>query len=121
MKSVDDTDDITEGTNKFATAAEKTKLGHITVTQAVDLDTVETNANNVPGIKTKTDFITVTQAVDLDTMESDIAGKQPLDSDLTAVAGLAANGLIARTSAGNMSARTLTGTANKITVTNGLQ
>lgn len=61
MKSVDDTDDITVGaTNKFATAAEKTKLGHITVTQAVDLDT----------------------------MESDIAGKQPLDSDLTSWAAI---------------------------------
>jgi microcystin-dependent protein len=56
------TDDISDSgqTNKWATAAEKTKLGHITVTQAVDLDT----------------------------MESDIAGKQPLDSDLTAIAGL---------------------------------
>ncbi len=61
MKSVDDTDDIAVGsTNKFATAAEKTKLG----------------------------FISVTQAVDLDTMESDIAGKQPLDSDLTTIAAL---------------------------------
>lgn len=42
-KSTDDTDDITVGsTNKFATAAEKTKLGHISVTQAVDLDALET-------------------------------------------------------------------------------
>lgn len=41
-KSVDDTDDITVGsTNKFATAAEKTKLSNITVTQAVDLDQME--------------------------------------------------------------------------------
>lgn len=63
MKAVDDTDDITVGaTNKFATAAEKTKLWYITVTQAVDLDT----------------------------MESDIAGKQPLDSDLTTIAWLTA-------------------------------
>lgn len=38
--------------------------------------------------KTKLDHITVTQAVNLDTMESDIAAKQPLDSDLTAIAGL---------------------------------
>lgn len=66
------TDDVSDSgqTNKWATAAEKTKLGHISVTQAVDLDTVETNANNVPGIKTKTDFITVTQAVDLDAIET---------------------------------------------------
>jgi len=63
MKAVDDTDDITVGaTNKFATATEKTKLWYITVTQAVDLDT----------------------------MESDIAGKQPLDSDLTTIAWLTA-------------------------------
>lgn len=63
MKAVDDTDDITVGaTNKFATAAEKTKLWYITVTQAVDLDT----------------------------MESDIAAKQPLDSDLTTIAWLTA-------------------------------
>lgn len=41
-KSVDDTDDITEGaTKKFATSAEKTKLSNITVTQAVDLDQME--------------------------------------------------------------------------------
>lgn len=45
-KSVDDTDDITVGaTNKFATAAEKTKLGHITITQAVDLDAIESRVN----------------------------------------------------------------------------
>lgn len=47
-KSADDTDDITVGaTNKFATAAEKTKLGHITVTQAVDLDAIETRVNDL--------------------------------------------------------------------------
>jgi len=67
-----DADDISDAstTKKFATAAEKTKLGFIAVTQAVDLDAIEANANNVPGIKTKTDFITVTQAVDLDVIET---------------------------------------------------
>lgn len=44
---------------------------------------------------------------------------QPLDADLTAVAGLASSGLIARTGAGTASARTITGTASKITVTDG--
>ena len=42
-----DADDIgvSGTTNKFATAAEKTKLGHISVTQAVDLDAIETRVN----------------------------------------------------------------------------
>lgn len=45
-KTVDDTDDITVGaTNKFATTAEKTKLGFITVTQAVDLDAIEASSH----------------------------------------------------------------------------
>ena len=39
-----DTDNITEGTtNKFTTAANLTKLGNISVTQAVDLDTIESD------------------------------------------------------------------------------
>lgn len=46
QKSVDTSDDITEGaTHKFATGAEKAKLGFISVTQSVDLDAVETLAN----------------------------------------------------------------------------
>ncbi len=48
MKSTDDTDDITEGsTKKFATAAEKTKLSYISVTQAVDLDAIESRVNDL--------------------------------------------------------------------------
>lgn len=43
-KTTDDTDDITEGaTNKFATSTEKTKLGFISITQAVNLDTLESD------------------------------------------------------------------------------
>jgi len=48
-----------------------------------------------------------------------ITDAQPLDADLTAVAGLATTGLIARTGAGTAATRTVTGTANEITVTNG--
>lgn len=43
---------------------------------------------------------------------------QPLDSDLTAVAGLAASGLVARTGAGTMAARTITASA-PISISNG--
>src|SRR5574343_124949 len=44
-------------------AAEIAKLNHISVTQAVDLDTIETNSN---ASKVKTDLISVTSAINLD-------------------------------------------------------
>jgi len=70
--------DVTDaGSGAIITSAERTKIGHITVTQAVDLDTIESDLNtaksDIIAIEAKTDFITVTQAVDLDTMESNIA------------------------------------------------
>ena len=87
-----DADDISDAstTNKFATASEKTKLGFISVTQAVDLDTLESDSHTHPNKtvldnttasfttaqETKLGHISVTQAVDLDTMESDIAALQ---------------------------------------------
>lgn len=49
------------------TTAMKTKVDFISVTQAVDLDAIETNSN---ASKVKTDFITVTQPVDLDAIET---------------------------------------------------
>jgi|13_taG_2_1085334.scaffolds.fasta_scaffold00142_10 hypothetical protein len=77
------------------TSGEQTKLGHISVSQAVDLDTMESNIatnnskisytdasavaantakNSYPSADaTKVGHISVTQAVDLDTMESNIA------------------------------------------------
>jgi hypothetical protein len=47
------------------------------------------------------------------------AASQPLDSDLTAVAGLSTTGLVARTGTGTAATRTITGTAGDVTVTNG--
>lgn len=47
-----------------------------------------------------------------------VAGKQDSDADLTALAGLATTGLLARTGAGTAATRTLTAGAN-IAVTNG--
>lgn len=44
---------------------------------------------------------------------------QAFDADLSAVAGLASNGLIVRTGSGTATVRTLTGTTNELTVTNG--
>lgn len=46
-------------------------------------------------------------------------GKQAQDADLDALAALASTGLLARTAAAAYSERTITGTANKIVITNG--
>ena len=56
-----------------------TKAGFITITQPVDLDTVE---SDLASAKSKTDFITITQAVNLDTLESDV---NTAKSDITAI------------------------------------
>lgn len=52
-------------------------------------------------------------------IQTQLDAKQPLDSDLTALAALSSTGLVARTGSGTAAVRTLTGTANQITVTNG--
>ena len=52
------------------------------------------------------------------TLAAVAAAYQPLDSDLTAIAGLSSTGLIARTGAGTVAARTITG-GSGVTVTNG--
>ena len=44
---------------------------------------------------------------------------QPLNAELTAISGLAANGIVTRTSSSTAAARTITGTAGQVTVTNG--
>lgn len=44
---------------------------------------------------------------------------QAYDADLWALAGVSSNGLLARTGAGTASARTITGTSNEISVSNG--
>jgi hypothetical protein len=52
-------------------------------------------------------------------IQTQINAKQPIDIDLTAIAGLSTNGMIARTGAGAAAVRTIAGTANQITVANG--
>lgn len=56
-------------------------------------------------------------------LTSDVTGLssvyQPLDSDLTALAALATTGVLSRTGSGTVATRTITGTTNRITITNG--
>jgi len=52
-------------------------------------------------------------------IQTQIDGKQPLDADLTALAGNSTDGFWAHTGAGTGAARTITAASSKITVTNG--
>lgn len=56
---------------------------------------------------------------DIEAVEAALAGKQNAAAILSALSALASNGLIARTGAGTLAARTLTGPAAGISVTNG--
>lgn len=51
-------------------------------------------------------------------LSSTVAGKQDLDAELTALAGISSNGMLARTGAGTAAARTITGSSN-ISVSDG--
>lgn len=64
--------------------------------------------------------LTVT-STQLNAVPTQLDGKQPLDAELTAIAGLAANGIIARTSSSTAAARTVTaGTGISIVNGNGV-
>lgn len=52
-------------------------------------------------------------------LQAQIDGKQALDADLTAIAGLSTTGLIARTGSGTADTRTITAASSKIAITNG--
>lgn len=107
-----DADDIsdTSTTNKFVTAAGVTKLGHITVTQAVDLDTMES------GISGNTTNIS-TNAGDIDDLEAalgtttglagmDYTSTNYVTVDTTAIAAISALDSQVKTNADAIAAAT---------------
>lgn len=74
-----DADDLAaSATRLWMTTGERTKVGHLTVTAATDLDAIRpkvafltvTGATDLDTIRTKVGHITVTQAVDLDAIET---------------------------------------------------
>ena len=103
-------------------------ISGVTITGIDSSTTIADNADNtkkvafeVSGVTTGTTrTLTVPNANGTIALTSDLtSGYQPLDSDLTALAALSANGLIARTGAGTVAVRAVTQPAAGITVTNG--
>ncbi len=84
----------------------------IDTTSAADIDVTPTG--NIASSNVQAALVELQG--DIDTINS---GKQPIDSDLTAVAGLSSTGLIARTGSGTASVRTITAGSSKVTITNG--
>jgi hypothetical protein len=85
-------------------------------------DTTKVLAFQCSGITTGTTrTLTVPNASGTIALTSDLtSGYQPLDADLTNVAALSSSGFISRNNTGPaMAVRTLTGTSNRITITNG--
>lgn len=96
-----DADDIDDSatTHKFATAAEKTKLGYIAVTQAVDLDAMETK---LAGIENNAD---VTDAANVGSAISGATSKTtPIDADTVALIDSAASSTLKKLSWANIKA-----------------
>jgi hypothetical protein len=111
--NADKLDDLLDGTTaiKPDLDAGLWKVGGVAVTSsAAELNILDgatltvTELNYVDG---------VTSAI-----QTQLDGKQALDADLTAIAGISSNGLVARTGAGTAAARTITG-GTFVSVTNG--
>lgn len=103
-------------------------ISGVTLSSLDSATTIKDNADptkaftfEVSGVTTGTTrTLTIPNASGTIALTSDLtSGYQPLDSDLTALAALAANGIISRTGTGTVAVRTITQPAAGITVTNG--
>lgn len=80
---------------------------------------IQVSGTTVIGNSRSLENIASVDATTVSTLNTALTGKQAADAELTAISGLATNGLITKTGNGTAATRTLTGTANQITVTNG--
>jgi hypothetical protein len=102
--------------NLESSAVTSTELGYLSGADSNIQDQLDGKQGIVSGVSdTEIGYLDgVTSAI-----QTQLDGKQPLDADLTALAGVSASGMLARTGAGTAAARTITGTANEISVSNG--
>lgn len=94
--------------------------GDITVSSAGSVWTIDSGlsaAKIADGSVSNTEF----QYLDgvTSNIQTQLGNKQPLDATLTALAAYNTNGVLVQTSADTFTGRTITGTSNEITVTNG--
>ena len=102
-------------------------IGGVTLTSLDSNTTIQDNADptkqakfEASGISTATTrTFTFPNASGTFALVSDLSTYQPLDSDLTALAGIAANGIIARTGSGTATVRSIMAPSAGITITNG--
>lgn len=93
-----------------ATAAELNTLDGVTATTA--------ELNKLDGVTATTAELNYVDGV-TSNIQTQLNAKQPLDATLTALAAYSTNGIVTQTASDTFTGRTITGTANQITVTNG--
>ena len=107
---IDSSGVVSNETPTFATAADISGLDTRLDTVEIDLDAAELT---IISLDSRLD----TAETDIDNLQS--AGYQPLDADLTALAGLSSTGIVARSASNTYSLRTITGTTDRISISNG--
>ena len=109
--NLDKLDDLLDGTLSIAPNLVGWKVGGVAVTASA------AELNILDGVTASTAELNYVDGV-TSAIQTQLDGKQAADADLTAIAGLSSNGMIARTGAGTAAVRTLTA-GTGIAVTNG--
>lgn len=108
---VDDSGNVSGAANIAATSA---TISGLTVSTAVVTD----GSKNLASSTTTSTELGYVHGV-TSALQTQLNAKQPLDSTLTALAAYNTNGLLAQTAADTFAGRTITGTANQVSVSNG--